>query len=136
MGIAIYQPEDLGQAFGGEATILSLPYAFNELNLQRVWLTMSSLNERAVKLYQEPSPSVRRAAALGNPRPVAFRRTRHLLARGLAWLSDGGKQRITSSVSLAPEEGFRWSAHRSSRSSCKTGALPAELRPRVYLRKH
>ena len=45
-------------------------------------------------------------------------------------------QRITSSISLRIEERFRWSAHRSSRSSCKTGALPTELRPRVYLRKH
>jgi hypothetical protein len=44
-------------------------------------------------------------------------------------------QRITSAVSLRIEERFRWSAHRSSRSSCKTGALPTELRPRVYLSK-
>jgi hypothetical protein len=37
--------------------------------------------------------------------------------------------RITASVWLRIEERFRWSAHRSSRSSCKAGAPPTELRP-------
>jgi hypothetical protein len=51
----------------------------------------------------------------------------------LACLSDGGDAAHNSSVSLRTEERFRWSAHRSSRSSCKAGALPTELRPGVYL---
>jgi hypothetical protein len=45
--------------------------------------------------------------------------------------STAGKQRITSSVSLAPNERLRWSAHRSSRSSSKTGALPHKWRRMV-----
>ena len=49
--------------------------------------------------------------------------------------SPAGEAAHNFALSLALNERLRWSAHRSSRSSCKTGALPAELRPRVYLRK-
>jgi len=44
-------------------------------------------------------------------------------------------KRITVAVSLALVDRFPSTAHRSSRSSCKAGALPTELRPRVHLRK-
>jgi RimJ/RimL family protein N-acetyltransferase len=33
--------------------VLALRYAFNELNLHRVWLTTSAFNERALKLYEK-----------------------------------------------------------------------------------
>jgi len=52
LGIAIYQPEDWSKGFGREATILALRYGFNELGLHRVWLTVSSFNERAIRLYE------------------------------------------------------------------------------------
>ncbi len=53
LGLAIYQPEDWGQGFGREATILALRYGFDELGLHRVWLGVSNLNERAIKLYEK-----------------------------------------------------------------------------------
>jgi hypothetical protein len=51
------------------------------------------------------------------------------------WSNQVRIEKITLAASLASTERFRWSAHRSSRSSCKAGALPTELRPLVSLRK-
>jgi len=53
LGLSIFQPEDWGKGYGGEAILLTLHYAFDELGLHRVWLTMSSFNERAFKLYEK-----------------------------------------------------------------------------------
>ena len=52
LGLSIYRQDDWGQGFGREAIVLTLRYAFNELNLHRVWLTTTSFNERALKLYE------------------------------------------------------------------------------------
>ncbi len=53
LGVSIFQPEDWGKGFGKEAVLLGLSYAFDELGLHRVWLTVSSFNERAIKLYEK-----------------------------------------------------------------------------------
>lgn len=42
-----------GKGFGKEAFQLLLDYAFNELNLHKVYLRVFSFNERAIKLYQK-----------------------------------------------------------------------------------
>lgn len=41
-----------GQGYGREAMQLALNFAFNELNLHRVCLTVFSYNERAIALYE------------------------------------------------------------------------------------
>ena len=53
LGLSIYQQDDWGQGYGREMIVLALRYAFNELNLHRVWLTTSAFNERALKLYEK-----------------------------------------------------------------------------------
>ena len=40
-------------ATAGRSIVLALRYAFNELNLHRVWLTTTGFNERALKLYEK-----------------------------------------------------------------------------------
>lgn len=51
--IRIGASEERGQGFGTEATDLLLFFAFNDLNLNRVSLTVYAGNERAVKTYQK-----------------------------------------------------------------------------------
>ncbi len=41
-----------GQGYGYEAMVLALNFAFNELNLHRLQLTVYSYNERAIHLYE------------------------------------------------------------------------------------
>jgi RimJ/RimL family protein N-acetyltransferase len=53
LGLSIYRQDDWGHGYGREMMMLALRYAFNELNLHRVWLTTSSFNERAMKLYEK-----------------------------------------------------------------------------------
>ncbi|HJY32179.1 MAG TPA: GNAT family protein, partial [Actinomycetota bacterium] len=53
LGLSVYQQDDWGRGFGREMIVLALRYAFNELNLHRVWLTTSAFNERALKLYEK-----------------------------------------------------------------------------------
>ena len=53
LGLSIYRQDDWGQGYGREMIVLALRYAFNELNLHRVWLTTSGFNERALKLYEK-----------------------------------------------------------------------------------
>src|SRR5262245_36555238 len=53
LGLGLYRQEDWGRGYGREMVTLALRYAFNELNLHRVWLTTSSFNERALKLYEK-----------------------------------------------------------------------------------
>jgi RimJ/RimL family protein N-acetyltransferase len=53
LGLSIYKQDDWGHGYGREMIVLALRYAFNELNLHRVWLTTSGFNERALKLYEK-----------------------------------------------------------------------------------
>ena len=53
LSIAIGDSVYLGQGYGYEATQLALAYAFNELNLYRLNLTVFSYNSRAIKLYEK-----------------------------------------------------------------------------------
>jgi RimJ/RimL family protein N-acetyltransferase len=52
LGLSIYKQDDWGHGYGREMIVLALRYAFNELNLHRVWLTTPGFNERAMKLYE------------------------------------------------------------------------------------
>lgn len=45
-------PAEQGRGFGGEALRLALNFAFGELNLRRVQLTVFSDNARAIALYE------------------------------------------------------------------------------------
>ncbi len=53
LGIGIGERADWGQGYGGEAMRLILRYAFDELNLRRVTLTVFEYNERAIHLYHK-----------------------------------------------------------------------------------
>ena len=53
LGLSVYQQDDWGHGYGREMIVLALRYAFNELNLHRVWLTTNGFNERAMKLYEK-----------------------------------------------------------------------------------
>ncbi len=52
IGIAIGDPGNQGKGYGSEAMQLLLKFAFHELNLHRVQLTVFSYNERAMRLYE------------------------------------------------------------------------------------
>ncbi len=52
LGIAIGDPAHRGQGYGYEAISLALDFAFRELNLHRVQLTVFSYNTRAIALYE------------------------------------------------------------------------------------
>ena len=53
LAIAIGDSRYWGQGYGYEATQLALVYAFNELNLHRLDLSVFSYNTRAIKLYEK-----------------------------------------------------------------------------------
>lgn len=53
LGVGIGAREHWGQGFGGEALRLALNFAFNELNLHRVQLTVFHYNDRAIALYEK-----------------------------------------------------------------------------------
>jgi RimJ/RimL family protein N-acetyltransferase len=53
LGICIGEPADQGQGFGQKAMGLALDYAWRELNLERVWLTVLSDNRRARRVYEK-----------------------------------------------------------------------------------
>lgn len=53
MGIGLGQRENWGKGFGREAMELALKFAFHELNLHRVQLSVFSYNQRATTLYQK-----------------------------------------------------------------------------------
>ena len=53
LGIGIGEREHWGQGIGGEAMRLALNFAFNELNLHRIQLTVFAYNERAIALYEK-----------------------------------------------------------------------------------
>jgi RimJ/RimL family protein N-acetyltransferase len=52
VSIAIGEKENQGQGYGRDAMQIGLNYAFRELNLHRVCLTVFSYNETAVNLYE------------------------------------------------------------------------------------
>jgi len=52
ISIGIGSSADWGKGYGTEALRLALGYAFNELNLHRVWLTVIGYNTRAVHAYE------------------------------------------------------------------------------------
>ncbi len=67
ISIGIGNPADWGKGYGSEAMRLALRYAFHELNLNRVWLTVISYNARAIHLYEKLGfrhEGVRRQAVL------------------------------------------------------------------------
>jgi len=53
LSIAIGDPARWGQGYGTEAMRLLLDFAFGELNLYRVQLTVFSYNTRAIALYEK-----------------------------------------------------------------------------------
>lgn len=53
VSIAIADPARRGQGLGTEAMTLLLQYAFDELNLRRVQLTVFGYNERAIRFYEK-----------------------------------------------------------------------------------
>jgi RimJ/RimL family protein N-acetyltransferase len=52
ISIALGDAEHRGQGFGSEALALALRFAFDELNLRRVQLTVFSYNTRAIATYE------------------------------------------------------------------------------------
>jgi RimJ/RimL family protein N-acetyltransferase len=52
VGIVILNPEERGKGYGQEAMELGLRFAFHELNLHRIALTVFAYNTRAITLYE------------------------------------------------------------------------------------
>lgn len=52
LGIGIGEAAERGKGYGGEAITLLLDFAFAELNLHRVQLTVFAYNARALRLYE------------------------------------------------------------------------------------
>lgn len=52
LAIAIGRPEYRGKGYGRDALTLTLNYAFNELNLFRVGLSVLAYNAAAIKAYE------------------------------------------------------------------------------------
>ena len=53
VSIAIGEAKQWGKGYGSEVMQLVLRFAFDELNLHRVQLTVFSYNERAIALYEK-----------------------------------------------------------------------------------
>ena len=53
LGIGIGDSENWGKGYGTEATRLLVDYAYNELNLYRLQLTVFEFNARAISLYEK-----------------------------------------------------------------------------------
>jgi RimJ/RimL family protein N-acetyltransferase len=51
--IGIGERANWGRGYGGEALRLALRYAFDEMNLHRLTLTVIAYNERAITLYEQ-----------------------------------------------------------------------------------
>lgn len=52
LGLGLGERDNWGKGYGAEAAQLVLNFAFSELNLRRVQLTVFSYNERAISLYE------------------------------------------------------------------------------------
>jgi RimJ/RimL family protein N-acetyltransferase len=66
IGIGIYKREEWGKGYGSDAMRIALRYAFTELNLHRVSLTVFEYNPRAIRSYEKCGFQIegRRRAAL------------------------------------------------------------------------
>jgi UDP-4-amino-4,6-dideoxy-N-acetyl-beta-L-altrosamine N-acetyltransferase len=53
LGIMIGEQDEQGKGYGKEAISILVQYAFNELNLQRIYLKTFYDNERAIELYRK-----------------------------------------------------------------------------------
>jgi RimJ/RimL family protein N-acetyltransferase len=53
IGIGIYKRDDWGKGYGSDAMRIALRYAFTELNLHRVSLTVFEYNPRAIRSYEK-----------------------------------------------------------------------------------
>lgn len=73
IGLGLGRRENWGKGYGTEAMQLVLKFAFDELNLHRVQLTVFAYNERAIALYEK----------LGFVREGAFRE--HIRRDGRAY---------------------------------------------------
>lgn len=73
LAIAIGEPDNRGQGYGTDAMHLLLRFAFDELNLHRLQLTVFEYNRRAIRLYER----------LGFVREGVFREA--LLRDGRRW---------------------------------------------------
>jgi RimJ/RimL family protein N-acetyltransferase len=67
--IRIGEKAERGLGFGSEAVKLAIDFAFEDRNLQRVWLRVFSNNERAIRAYQKAGLAqeglLRRACFIG-----------------------------------------------------------------------
>ena len=52
-GITIGEKGEWGKGYGSEATQLMVGYAFNTLNLNRVWLEAYEYNQRGIHIYEK-----------------------------------------------------------------------------------
>jgi RimJ/RimL family protein N-acetyltransferase len=52
-GILIGEKEYQNRGYGTEATVLTIDYGFNILNLASIFLRVHSFNERAIKVYEK-----------------------------------------------------------------------------------
>jgi RimJ/RimL family protein N-acetyltransferase len=52
VGLSIWRTEDRGKGYGGDALRALLRWAFRELNMHRVELSVDPSNERAIRLYE------------------------------------------------------------------------------------
>jgi RimJ/RimL family protein N-acetyltransferase len=52
-GLTIGAKEEWGKGYGTEATRLMVQYAFETLNLNRVWLHVLEFNERGIRAYEK-----------------------------------------------------------------------------------
>lgn len=53
VGLAVYERANWGKGFGSEAMHLLLEFAFNEVNMRRVSLTVFEYNPRAIRSYEK-----------------------------------------------------------------------------------
>ena len=69
LGVRIGAEDDRGKGYGAAAVRLALQYAWDTLNLKRVWLTVFASNERAIASYRragfEQEGMMRKAAFAG-----------------------------------------------------------------------
>ena len=69
LGVRIGDEKDRGRGYGGAAVTLALQYAWDTLNLRRVWLTVFARNKRAIASYRragfEQEGVMRQAAFTG-----------------------------------------------------------------------
>ena len=53
LGIVIAESEYWGRGYGSDAVITMLAFAFHEMNLHRVYLSVFDFNERAIRCYEK-----------------------------------------------------------------------------------